>query len=291
MPGGEEPSNLDKLYWPDDGLTKGDLLGYIDAVAPFLLPNLRDRPLTVIRFPDGIAGFSFYQKSTPKYAPDWVDTVTLPAYNAKKDVRYTVCNSRRTLMWLANQAAIELHPWLSRVDHLELPTHLVLDIDPPDGEFARAVEVALLSREALQAAGLDGAAKTSGSKGAHIYVPLTRKYTFEDVRLAATRIAERVVASAPDLVTMEFRKVGREGRVFLDTTRNGPGAHIVAAYSPRARPGAPVSFPVPWDELERAKPGDFTIRNAPELLRERGDLWKDLMPRAQSLPRDLLARE
>ncbi len=290
MPGGEELSNLDKPYWPDEGLTKGDFIDYIETVTPCLLPNLKARPLTVIRFPDGVAGPSFYQKDTPKYAPDWVDTITLPAYNAKKDVRYTVCNSARTLRWLANQAAIELHPWLSRIDRLERPTHLVLDIDPPDGQFARAVEVAFVARDALQGFGLDGAAKTSGSKGVHIYVPLNRRHTFEEVRLASTRIAEHAVASAPDLITIEFRKAGREGRVFLDTTRNGPGAHIVAAYSPRARPGAPVSFPVPWKELEQVKPADFTIRTVPALLSERGDLWNSLMPKAQTLPKTLTGR-
>jgi bifunctional non-homologous end joining protein LigD len=289
MPGGAELSNLDKPYWPDEGLTKGDFIAYIDAVTPHLLQNLKARPLTVIRYPDGIGGPSFYQKDTPKYAPEWVDTITLPAYNAKKDVRYTVCNSARTLRWLANQAAIELHPWLSRTDRLDRPTHLVLDIDPPDGQFSRAVEVALLAREALGEFGLDGAVKTSGSKGVHVYVPLARRHTFEDVRLAATRVGQRVVASAPDLITMEFRKAGREGRVFLDTTRNGPGAHIVAAYSPRARPGAPVSFPVRWESLQQVKPGDFTIRNAPMLVGEHGDLWSDLMPKPQSLPGSLVA--
>jgi DNA ligase D len=289
MPRGAELSNLDKPYWPEDGLTKGDFISYVETVTPVLLPNLKARPLTVIRFPDGIGGPSFYQKDTPKYAPDWVDTITLPAYNAKKDVRYTVCNSPKTLRWLANQAAIELHPWLSRIDRLDRPTHLVLDIDPPDGQFARAVEVAMIARDALREFGLDGAVKTSGSKGVHIYVPLSRRHTFEQVRLASTRIAERAVAAAPDLITVEFRKAGREGRVFLDTTRNGPGAHIVAAYSPRARPGAPVSFPVPWGELERVTPADFTIRTVPGLLSDQGDPWAALMPKLQTLPKTLMA--
>jgi bifunctional non-homologous end joining protein LigD len=287
MPGGEEPSNLDKPFWPDDGLTKRDLLAYMDAMAPLVLPGLRARALTVIRYPEGIGGFSFYQKATPKYAPPWVETVTLPAYGAKKDVRYTVCGSRRTLLWLANQAAIELHPWLSRVDRLDRPTHLVLDIDPPAGDYARAVDVALLARDALREHGLDGVAKTSGSKGVHVYVPLARRHPFDEVRTAALRLAERVVAAAPDLVTVEFRKADRGGRVFLDTTRNGPGAHIVAVYSPRARPGAPVSFPVPWDQLEGSDPMDFTLRSAPDVIRRRGDLWAELMPRPHVLPPDL----
>ena len=289
MAGGEERSNLDKPFWPDDGLTKGDLLAYVDAVAPALLPGLRDRPLTVIRYPNGVDAASFYQKDTPRYAPPWVRTITLPAYGAKKEVRYTVCNDGRTLGWLANQAAIEFHPWLARSDRLDRPTHLVLDIDPPavpDG-YARAVEVALLAREALHGGGLDGLPKTSGSKGVHVYVPLRRRHGFEQVRTAALRLAEQVALAAPDLVTVAFKKAERGGRVFLDTTRNAPGAHIVAAYSPRARPGAPVSFPVAWSDLERATPKDFTIRTAPGLLLAHGDLWTTAMPDPQSLPRSL----
>ncbi len=289
MPGGVEPSNLDKPYWPDDGLTKGDLLAYVDAMAPFLLPGLRGRPLTVIRFPDGIDGPSFYQKDTPKYAPPWVKTITLPAYGAKKEVRYTVCDSTRTLLWLANQAAIELHPWLARTDRLDRPTHLVLDIDPPEGGFARAIDVALLARDALREEGLEGVAKTSGSKGVHVYVPIARRHGYGEVRTAANRLAERVVTAEPDLVTTAFKKAERGGRVFLDTTRNGPGTHTVTVYSPRARPGAPVSFPVPWDELRDAEPLDFTIRSAPDLIRRRGDLWAELMPDPQRLPSRLRA--
>jgi DNA ligase D len=248
---------------------------------------LRDRPLTVIRYPNGIDGASFYQKDTPKYAPEWVRTVTLPAYAAKKEVRYTVCNDARTVRWLANQAAIEFHPWLSRTDRLDRPTHLVLDIDPPAGDFARAVEVALVARDALGGSGLHGIAKTSGSKGVHVYVPLRRTHGFDQVRTAALRLAEQVVDAAPELVTVAFKKAERGGRVFLDTTRNGPGTHIVAAYSPRARPGAPVSFPVAWNDLTQIAPQDFTIRSATRLLRDHGNLWATMMPEPQTLPRSL----
>ncbi len=284
MPGGVEPSNLGKVFWPDDGLTKGDLLAYMEAVAPFVLPALRGRPLTVIRFPDGVGKFSFYQKDTPKYAPEWIRTVTLPAYGAKKDVRYTVCDSKRTLLWLANQAAVELHPWLSRTDRIERPTHLVMDIDPPEGDFARAVDVALLVRDALAEAGVRAAAKTSGSKGVHVYVPLQRRYAYGEVRRASNRLADRVAETVPDLVTTAFRKAEREGRVFLDTGRNAPGAHTVAVYSPRARPSAPVSFPVPWEKLRSVHPADFTITNVPAILEREGDVWSEEMPSPQTLP-------
>ena len=288
MPGGVEPSNLGKVFWPEAGVTKGDLLAYMEAVAPFVLPPLRGRPLTVVRFPDGITKSSFYQKDTPKYAPPWIRTVTLPAYGAKKDVRYTVCDSKRTLLWLANQAAIELHPWLSTVDRLERPTHLVMDIDPPEDDFDRAVDAAFLVRDALDDAGLAGAAKTSGSKGVHVYVPLERRYGYDEVRRACGRLADHVAGEAPDLVTTAFRKAEREGRVFLDTGRNAPGAHVVTVYSPRARPAASVSFPVPWDDLRSVQPPDFTVANVPGILEREGDRWAALMPSPQRLPSSLL---
>jgi bifunctional non-homologous end joining protein LigD len=285
MPGGVERSNLDKVFWPDSGLAKGDLLRYFEAVTPFILPALRGRPLTVIRYPDGIEGFSFYQKDTPKYAPPWVRTVTLPAEHAKRDVRYTLCNSKRTLLWLANQAAIELHPWLSRVDRIERPDHLVLDIDPPAEQFARAVDVAFAAREVLASEGLQSAVKTSGSKGVHLYVPLQRRYDYGEVRAAADSLASRIAEQVPDLATTEFRIADRGGKVYLDTGRVAPGAHIVAPYSPRAREGATVSYPVTWTELRTVHPKDFTISNVPSMLQRQGDRWKNLMPPHQKLPR------
>ncbi len=293
MAGGVELSRLDKVFWPDAGLTKGDLIEYVKAVAPQFLRNLRNRPLTVIRFPDGVEGGSFYQKETPKYAPEWVSTVTLPADSGRgkrTEVRYTLCNDRRTLVWLANQAAIEFHPWLSRMDRLERPETLIMDVDPPPGRFDLAVRTALVVREVLSRHGLEGCAKTSGAKGVHVYVPLQRRHGYGAASGAAYALAREAAESEPDLVTVEFLKKERGGRVFLDATRIGPGKHVVAAYSPRARPGAPVSFPVPWDRLEKVDPAEFTIRTVPRLLRDGADPWRGLMPKAQRLP-DRLAAE
>jgi len=290
MPGGVELSNLGKVFWPDEGLTKGDLIDYFEAVSPFLLPALRNRPLTVIRFPDGIKGGSFYQKDTPKYAPSWVKTISLRAESARREVRYTLCNDRRTLRWLANQACIELHPWLSRADRLDRPDHLVFDLDPPQDAFERSVQVALILKEVLDEIGLEGLPKTSGGKGVHIYVPLQRRYDYPVVRSAALAIGQRVEERGPDEATAEFRIAKRGGRVFLDPGRNAPGAHVVAPYSPRARRGATVSFPVAWEDLEQVKPGDFTIRNVPGLL-AKDDPWRKLMPRPQALPREVLAED
>jgi bifunctional non-homologous end joining protein LigD len=286
VPGGVEPSNLDKVYWPQAGLTKGDLIDYYDRVAPFVLPALRGRPLTVKRYPDGIEGFSFFQKNTPKYAPEWVQTISLRAESAGRDVAYTLCNSKRTLLWLANQGTIELHPWLSRADRLDRPDHLVMDLDPPEGAFEMAVEVAFVVKSVLEELGLKAAAKTSGAKGVHVYVPIGRRYDYPEVRAAAVAVARRVEEAEPDRTTTEFRIAARGKRVYLDAGRNAPGAHIIAPYSPRARPAASVSFPVSWDELGGAHPEDFTIRNVPDLLRGK-DRWRQLMPRPQTLPAEL----
>jgi bifunctional non-homologous end joining protein LigD len=289
VPGGVELSRLEKMYWPDDGLTKGDLIRYVEAVAPQFVHHLRNRPLTVIRFPDGIAGGSFYQKQTPDYAPPWVRTITLPADSGRgkrKEVRYALCNDRRTLVWLANQGSIEFHPWISRVDRLWRPEYLIMDVDPPPGRFDLAVRTALVTREVLARHGLESCAKTSGAKGVHVYVPLQRRHGFDEASRAAVALAAEAAAVEPDLITVEFLKKERGDRVFLDATRIGPGKHTVCAYSPRARPGGTVSFPVPWKDLEHVAPQDFTIANVPERIGG-GDPWQELMPPAQRLPAEL----
>lgn len=289
MPGGVELSNLDKVFWPDEGLTKGDLIDYFESVSNALLPAIRNRPLTVKRYPDGIKGMTFFQKNTPKYAPTWVKTITLRAESAGRDVAYTLCNDKRTLRWLANQACVELHPWLSRTDRLWRPDHLVFDLDPPEDAFERSVQVALVLKEVLDEVGLEGVPKTSGGKGVHVYVPLQRRHDYRVVRAAALAIGSRVEERLPDEATTQVRIAKRGGKVFLDPGRNAPGAHVIAPYSPRARPGATVSFPVTWRDLDSVKPGDFTIKNVPGLL-EKKDPWKELMPRPQAVPRDLLAQ-
>ncbi|MFN2544650.1 MAG: non-homologous end-joining DNA ligase [Actinomycetota bacterium] len=279
-------TNPDKVFWPDEGITKGELFEYYRAVSPALLPHVRGRPLTVKRYPNGIEGETFYQKNAPKGTPEWVRTITLPAESAKRDVAYVLCNDPRTLLWLGNLASIELHPWISRVDRLERPDWLVLDVDPPEGRFDLAVRTALVTNEVLEELRLPGCAKTSGSKGVHVYVPLQRRYGYDVVRRAGAMIAERVAEREPSLVTTDVKRATRGERVYLDFTRVGMGAHVVAVYSPRARPGAPVSFPVPWKDLERVDPGEFTLRTAPALIARR-DPWPALCPPPQSLPREL----
>jgi bifunctional non-homologous end joining protein LigD len=278
-------TNLDNPLFDGAGATKRDLVDYLDAVHDRILPVLRDRPLSVIRVRPGQPGFM--QKNVPKYTPSWVPTVSMWAESSKREVSYALCNDRRTLLWFANQRAVEYHPALIRADRWEHPTHLILDLDPPEGDrFDLAVAGALLVREALAGAGLAGAVKTSGAKGVHVFVPVSEDVT-HDVAAAATRaIAARAERLDPALATTAFIREDRGGKVFLDSTRAG-GATVVAAYSPRRRPGAPVSFPVPWEELERVAPGDFTVHNAVRLLGD-ADPWAEAMPAPQPLSAELV---
>jgi DNA ligase D-like protein (predicted polymerase) len=229
------------------------------------------------------------QKNVPKYTPEWVRTVPLWAEASKRTVSYALCNDRRTLLWFGNQRAIEYHPTLSRVDRLDRVTHLVLDLDPPgeDGGFAKAVAAAHLVHQALADSGLAGAVKTSGAKGVHVIVPIERRASMEDTAAATRAIARRAERLDPKTATTAFLKEDRGGKVFVDSTRTG-GATVVAAYSPRARPGVPVSFPVGWDNLDHVKPADFTILNALEQLGD-GDPWADALPSPQRLPAELVA--
>jgi bifunctional non-homologous end joining protein LigD len=284
---GVELTNLDQPLFDGAGVAKRALVDYLDAMSDRILPELRDRPLSVIRVTHGQA--PFMQKNVPKYTPEWVRTVPLWAEASKRTVSYALCNDRRTLLWFGNQRAIEFHPTLSRVDRLDRVTHLVLDLDPPgeDGGFAKAVAVAHLVRQALADSGLAGAVKTSGAKGVHVIVPIERRASMEDTAAATRAIARRAERLDPKTATTAFLKEDRGGRVFVDATRTG-GATVVAAYSPRARPGVPVSFPVGWENLDHVKPADFTILNALEQLGD-GDPWADALPSPQRLPAELVA--
>jgi DNA ligase D-like protein (predicted polymerase) len=251
-----------------------------------IVPVLADRPLSVIRVHRGQT--PFMQKNVPKYTPEWVATVPLWAEASRRQVSYALCNDRRTLLWFANQRAVEYHPALYRIPHWDGPTHLVLDLDPPagDGGFALAVQAAHAVRQTLADTGLEGAVKTSGAKGVHVFVPLDGEASTEEVAAAGRALAARTERLDPDRTTTAFIREDRGGKVFLDSTRAG-GATVVAAYSPRARPGLPVSFPVSWDELDAVSPGDFTVHNAAKAIAD-GDPWATLMPAPQHLPADLV---
>jgi bifunctional non-homologous end joining protein LigD len=277
-------THLDEPLFDEAGATKRDLVDYLDAVAGRIIPELRDRPLSVIRVRAGQQ--PFMQKNLPDYAPDWIRSVTMWAESSHREVRYPLCDDRRTLLWLANQRAVEYHPTLFLAGHTDRPTCLVLDIDPPEGgEFRLAVAAARLVRQALTDVGLSGVVKTSGSKGVHVYVPVDA--TSDEAAAVTRAIAVRAERLDPGLATTAFIKQDRAGKVFIDSTR-AYGASVVAAYSPRVRPGVPVSFPVPWDGLDDITPHDFTVHTAPSLLAGK-DHWASVMPAPQKLSQDLVA--
>ncbi|MFG3699973.1 DNA polymerase domain-containing protein [Micromonospora sp. NPDC047620] len=279
-------TNLDQPLSDGDDATKRDLVDYLDAVHERILPPLRGRPLSVIRVRPGQP--AFMQKNLPKYTPDWVRRTSVWAEASHREVSYALCDDRRTLLWFANQRAVEYHPTLATVDDLHRPTHLVLDLDPPEGDsFGLAVAAALLVRQALADAGLTGAVKTSGAKGVHVFVPVAAGAAVEDMAAATRAVAARAERLDPALATTAFIREDRGGKVFVDSTRAG-GATVVAAYSPRLRPGVPVSFPVDWADLGDVSPADFTIRTVPALVADR-DPWAERMPAPQQLPADLVA--
>jgi bifunctional non-homologous end joining protein LigD len=265
--------------------TKRDLVDYLDAVADRILPELADRPLSVIRVHRGQE--AFMQKNVPRYTPDWVRRLRLWSESSRRDVDYALCNDRRTLIWFANQRAVEYHPTLVRAEHLETPTHLVIDIDPPDPDaFAEAARAAHLVRAALGELGLRGAVKTSGSKGLHVYVPVAGEPSMADAASATRAIAERTARLDPGIATTAFMKEDRGGKVFIDATRVG-WASVISAYSPRVRPRTPVSFPIAWDDLDAVSPREFTIHTAIGLLADR-DPWAEHMPPPQALSAGLI---
>ena len=285
---GVDLTNLDEPLTPDAKATKRDLVDYLEAVADRMLPGLIDRPLTVLRVLRGRE--PFMQKNVPKYTPDWVRTVPMWAEASHREVHYALCNDWRTLLWLANQRAVEYHPTLGLADNIYRPTHLVLDLDPPDDDFAKVVAVAHLVHQALTDSGLDGAVKTSGAKGVHVFVPIDsgvdQAAAVDDVAAATRALAARAEALDPDIATTAFIVSDRGGKVFVDATRAG-GATVAAAYTPRLRPGTPVSFPLEWSELDSITPADFTVHTAIDALAGRRS-WTESMPQAQTLPADLI---
>jgi DNA ligase D len=283
-------TNLDQPLFDGADASKRDLVDYLDVVSDRIIPVLADRPLSVIRVHRGQE--AFMQKNVPRYTPSWVKTVEFWAEASKRDVSYALCDDRRTLLWFANQRAVEYHPALVTATHPDHVTYLILDLDPPaepsaDGAFSVAVEVAQLVRQALSDLGLEGAAKTSGAKGVHVFVPVDDKATLEEAAAATRAIAVRTAQLDPSIATTEFMKENRGNKVFVDSTRVG-GATVIAAYSPRVRPGVPVSFPVTWDDLDAVSPAEFTVHTALDRLGD-SDPWRDNMPAPQTLAVDLIA--
>src|SRR4051812_27056328 len=280
-------TNLDQELFPGAGATKRDLVDYLDAVSDRILPVLRDRPLSVVRVLRGQD--KFMQKNLPKYTPEWVPRTQVWAEASHREVSYALCNDRRTLLWFGNQRAVEYHPTLGRAEELHRPTHLIMDLDPPEGgSFDQVVGAARLVRQVLDDVGMAGAVKTSGSKGVHIFVPLAGA-AVEDVAAATRALAARAERLDPGLATTAFIRDDRHGKVFLDSTRAG-GATVGAGYSRRVRPGLTVSFPVAWDDLDDVQPRDFTVHTALGRLGGEGgrDPWAEAMPKPQKLDAGLV---
>lgn len=279
-------TNIDKVFWPEEGYTKGDLLAFYGQVAPFILPYLQDRPLVVQRWPDGIGGKAFYQKECPAYAPDWFLTVPLLAQAGEKVINYCLIKETAGLLWLVNQGSIEFHPWLSTYHKPDYPMELVIDLDPnPPAGFKQTLLVARLVQQVLAAYNLRGYVKTSGATGLHIYIPLEPRYTYTEVRKAAWKLLTPVTEAYPEGVTLERRVDKRGARVYLDYLQNVRGKTLASVYSVRPLPGAPVSTPLLWEEIEAGNiaPEHFNIKNLAGRLSLYGDLFAPVLTDRQRL--------
>ena len=283
------PSNLDKLFWPDEGITKGDLLAYYRDVAPAVVPHLRDRPFTLKRYPDGWQGNHFFQKDAPAGMPEWIPTVEIEVSTREKPrrrrkIRAPLVHDELVLLWMVNMGCIDLNTWYSRVDKPDRPDFMLFDLDPsPDVGFRETVQVALLVKEALDALGLESFVKTSGADGIHVLVPIERRHCYEDTRRFAEIVAGALAATHRGLVTTEWAKAKRRG-VLIDANQNGEGKTIASVYSVRPKAGAPVSTPLRWDEVDESlDPAAFTMDVVRNRIEEHGDLFEGVLKTRQSL--------
>jgi len=287
-------SNLGKVFWPEEGITKGDLLAYYRAVAPVLLPHLKDRPFTMKRYPDGWKGSHFFQKDAPTHMPDWIPTrayiSTSRESRQKRKINYPLVNDELALLWMVNMGCIDMNTWYSRIDGPERPDFVLFDLDPsPDVGFAETIEVALLVKRLLDGIGLASFAKTSGADGIHVLVPIERRWTYDDTREFAEIVARALASTHRGLVTTEWQKAKRRG-VLIDSNQNGEGKTIASVYSVRPKEGAPVSTPLRWDEVNASlDPAAFTMDAVLERIEQHGDLFEGVLTEKQSLAKALAA--
>lgn len=280
----------EKVLFPDDGITKGDLAAYYELVAPAMVPLIRGRPVTMERFPSGIGAKGFMQKNVSKGFPDWLQRVEVPKKGGF--VNYPLVQETRDLLWMANQNCITPHVWTARMPHLERPDMCVFDLDPSedDSEVLRVATLAV--RDVLRESGLESRVKTSGSKGFHIVAPLDGVAPVEQVMAFAHAVATVLIERDPDRLTLEFLKADRGKRIYIDIGRNGTGATMAAPYAVRPKPGAPVSAPCTWKEIEQGavNPQSFTLRTMAGRLVSAGDLWADLPAQSLDSPTEAIAR-
>lgn len=279
-------TNLDKIFWPELGLTKGDLIDYYIRIGPQLLPYIKNRPFSMKPFPDGVEGKSFYQKDCPKEAPDWITTTPIPS-ERKGVVNWCVINDIPSLIWIANRACIEMHTWFSRLPVLDKPDIAVLDIDPSGNTgFRESVQIAVLFKTLLDELGMTAVPKTSGATGMHIYLPIEPVYSFSEVRTFLLKLCQLVEQAAPHLSTLERNVKKRGDRVYLDAVQNASAKTIPAPYSLRPTPRATVSAPLLWEELSEPdlSPDNFTMQNIFARIDELGDLFETTLSQRQRLP-------
>jgi len=280
-------SNLTKAFWPEDGYTKEDMLRYYRTVAPAMLPYLVDRPVTVRAFPDGIHGFSYYRRDLPENAPSWLRSVDYHPETAQSVTHLPLIDDVAGLVWLANQASIEFHLWGSRASNLAQPDMAIFDLDPGDkATFADVLQAALRLHDALERVGLRGYPKTSGGRGLHVYLPLAPGHTFEGVRAWVKALAEQLAAAHPKLIAVAHGATHRGRQVTIDHAQNSIGRNTAAPYTLRAYPGAPVSTPLTWGEVEDGQlhPSDLTLRTVPDRLERGGDIFAPVLQGDQNLP-------
>lgn len=280
-------SSLDKVFWPEDGLTKGDMLGYYKEIAPTLLPYLRNRPVTLRVFPNGIHNFSYYRRDLPDNAPAWMRSVDYRPGTSEGTTRLPLVDDAAGLVWLANQGSIEFHLWASQMADLAQPDQVIFDLDPGDeASFTDVLQAALRLRDSLAQQGLRGYAKTSGGQGLHVYMPLSPGYSFDTVREWVKTLAEQLAASYPQLIAVAHGATHRGRLVTIDHAQNSIGRNTAAPYTLRALPGATVSTPLSWDEIEEGhvRPSDFTLRTVPDRLKQLGDIFSPVLHADQRLP-------
>ncbi len=278
-------TNQQKIFWPKEKITKGQLIDYYLSVADYLLPYLKDRPLSLHRFPNGITGSSFYQKDLDaESTPAWIKTVPLHAASTGKNVDYMICNNEATLAYMINLGCIEINPWLSRTSRLDNPDYLVMDLDPEDIGFKYVVETALCIKEVLEQLNIKGFCKTSGASGLHIYVPTGGKYTFDTCRLFAEYIARQTHQQLPRTTSIIRAKAQRKKKVYVDFLQNSRGQTVAAPYAVRPKPGATVSTPLLWEEVnEQLNIADYDIFNTLDRLQKKGDLWQPVQKEKNDL--------
>lgn len=273
-------TNLDKIFWPDEGFTKGDVVNYYNAVYKYIIPYMKDRPESLFRTPNGIKEMGFFQKDAGLQAPDWVKSIPLYSESAEKDINYIICNDKPTLLYLANLGCIEMNPWNSRLGSLDNPDYFVMDLDPSEhNTFDQVIETAKVIKAILDKAGAPSFPKTSGASGIHIYVPLGAKYTYDEAKEFAHMIAIMANEQLPDFTSLE-RSLSKRGkdRIYIDYLQNRKGQTLSCAYSLRPKPGASVSTPLDWKEVKKGlHPTNFTFQNIIKRVEKKGDLFKGVL--------------